>query len=281
MPELPEVEIMARNLSQWALGRTLTGVDVVDDAVDSGGLAGWATGARGQRVSRVWRRGKYAVADFTPSGQSLVLHFRMTGKVVAASPDLRRAVRLVLSFESRSGLPDTVVFDDSRRLGNAWLRPTATLAAWFDDERRLGPEPWPEPRNAHFWQQRLGSSGSPIKVALMDQPRVAGLGNIAASEILWRARVSPTLRARSLTPEQWDRLAAAVPAFIEDTLERESGAEIAYVNSRGGSTSGVPSPFSVYRNHGRPCRACHTPIERFKQSGRSTFWCPSCQGDCA
>ncbi len=277
MPELPEVEIMCRNLARWSLGRPLCQVDVVDSAVDSGGVEEWARKARGRTVGRVWRRGKYAVVELADAEHSLVLHFRMTGKLVAADPERRSSVRIILRLAPEAGRPDCLVFDDARRLGNAWALATAELQDWFETSRKLGPEPWPVHRPAAFWASQLGSIRSPIKVALMRQDRVAGLGNIAASEILWRAGVSPTRQACSLSLEQWDRLAAAVPAFITDTIEREGGDEIAYVNSRGASSHGNPSPFSVYRCDGQPCPRCRAPIERFKQSGRSTFWCAACQ----
>ena len=277
MPELPEVEIMCRNLARWSLGRQLLAVELADAAVDSGGVRDWARTARGQSVGRVWRRGKYAVLELLGSERSLVLHFRMTGKLVAADPQRRSSVRLVLRLAPEAGRPDCLVFDDARRLGNAWALETAGLDHWFESDRKLGPEPWPVHRTAAFWAARLGTIRSPIKVALMRQDRVAGLGNIAASEILWRARLSPLLDARSLSMQQWGRVAGAVPAFITDTIEREGGDEIAYVNSRGSSGQGNPSPFTVYRCDGMPCPRCGTPIERFKQSGRSTYWCVACQ----
>ena len=277
MPELPEVEVMCRNLSRWAVGRVLERVDVIDQRVDSGGVQDWARIAAGRSVARVWRRGKYAVLELDGAENALILHFRMTGKVVAAHPSDRRAVRLVLRFQPTPERPDCVVFDDARRLGNAWAVASDRLASWFDTERSLGPEPWPEPRAATFWATQLSTIRSPIKVALMRQDRVAGLGNIAASEILWRAGIAPTRRPGTLDDAQWVRIARAVPEFITETIEQEGGEEIAYVNSRGGSARGVPSPFSVYRCDGQPCPRCGATIERFKQAGRSTFWCAGCQ----
>lgn len=277
MPELPEVEVMCRNLSRWSVGRVLEGVDVVDPRVDSGGVQEWARTAGGRSVARVWRRGKYAVLELDGSKDALILHFRMTGKVVAARPSERRSVRIVFRFETTSDQPACVVFDDARRLGNAWSIASDSLAHWFDAERKLGPEPWPEPRTATFWAAQLGTVRSPIKVALMRQDRVAGLGNIAASEILWRSRISPTRLPGALDDAEWGRIALAAPAFITETIEQEGGDEIAYVNSRGGSARGVPSPFSVYRCDGQPCPRCGASIERFKQGGRSTFWCAGCQ----
>lgn len=277
MPELPEVEVMCRNLSRWSVGRVLERVDVVDPRVDSGGVRDWAHTAAGRSVARVWRRGKYAVLELSDAEHSLILHFRMTGKVVAADPAERRSVRLVLRFQPNPHQPDCVVFDDVRRLGNAWAIASDRLTHWFDTERKLGPEPWPTPRAATFWAAQLGTIRSPIKVALMRQDRVAGLGNIAASEILWRAGIAPTRLPGALDDAQWGRIARAAPAFITETIEQEGGDEIAYVNSRGGSAQGIPSPFSVYRCDGQPCPRCGAPIERFKQAGRSTFWCAGCQ----
>ena len=280
MPELPEVEIMARNLARWTGGRRLQGVRLVDPRLDRDGLIDGLDGLVGARVQRVWRRGKYAVVDvdcLDGVERSLVLHFRMTGKVVVAAPGSRRAERLVLALEPTPGGPDHVVFDDTRRLGDAWLRPQAGIEAWFTADRKLGPEPWPEPRDAAFWRARVGGSTSPVKVALMDQKRVAGLGNIAASEILWHARIHPGTRASAVSDAGWASVARAVPQFISDTLERESGDEIAYVNSQGGSARGVASPFVVYRNDGRPCARCGGVVLRGKHAGRSTFWCGACQ----
>ncbi len=277
MPELPEVEIMTRNLARWTVGRRLQQLELRDASLDSGGVAEWASQAVGATVRRVWRRGKYTVLELDRALPALVLHFRMTGKVVAAEPAVRRSVRLVLRLEPAVDRPACVVFDDARRLGNAWARSPDGLAEWFQNARKLGPEPWPGVQSAAFWAEQLGTIRSPIKVALMRQDRVAGLGNIAASEILWRAGIAPTLEARALSARQWAAVAHAVPQFIEDTIDRESGDEIAYVNSGGGSTRGVSSPFTVYRCAGRPCPSCGDTIARFKQAGRSTFWCPSCQ----
>ena len=112
---------------------------------------------------------------------------------------------------------------------------------------------------------------SPIKVALMRQDRVAGLGNIAASEVLFRSSIHPAQPAHELSKDQWDRIAVAVHAFINHTLDQESSDEIQYVN-QGGEGS-----FAVYGHAGSPCPRCQVPIERLIQSGRSTFFCSRCQ----
>lgn len=281
MPELPEVEIMTRNLARWLGDRRLAGADLVDPRLDSEGVATWVPEAAEWRTGTVWRRGKYSVIDLQAPGRAsraLVLHFRMTGKVVVGAAGSRSAERLRLHLVPEHGRPGTILFVDARHLGNAWLRPRAGLEDWFASARRLGPEPWPVVPSTAEWRARVGPSRSPVKVALLDQQRFAGLGNIAVSELLWRARVSPHARACDLDAEAWGRIAASVGPFVDATIERESGDELSYVNSRGGSRRGIASPFDVYRCHGQPCPRCATPVERFKQSGRSTFWCPQCQG---
>jgi len=282
MPELPEVEIMTRNLATWAHGRRILGLRLTDPRLDKGGLADWwERRASGRpRVLHLHRRAKYTVVQVGEDGvqEVILLHYRMTGRVVAEAPDQRKGQRLVFAFEPEVGRPDHVIFDDPRRLGTAEVLSPEAFDLWRQPSKRMGPEPWPMPRDAGFWRSRLGSARGAVKPALMDQARVAGLGNIAASEILWRAGIDPRAGAHTLSDAQWARLSQAVPAFIQDTLDRESGDEIAYVNSGGGSQRGIPSPFDVYRCEGQPCPRCAAPIAAFRQSGRSTFWCASCQG---
>ncbi len=281
MPELPEVELMTRNLAGWAAARSIVGMVFTDPRLGGGALQDWWARAqgRGPKVVRAFRRAKYTVVeiDLDDHCDYLLLHYRMTGRVVAETPGRRKGERLVIAFAPASDLPDHVVFEDSRRLGTAEVLSEAAYVEWSQSPRR-GPEPWPMPRAASFWKERLISARGAIKPALMDQARVAGLGNIAVSEALWRAEIDPKVRPAALSPAAWQRLAQAVPAFIEDTLAREAGPEIAYVNSGGSSVRGNPSPFDVYRCEGQPCPKCEAPIRSFRQSGRSTFWCAACQG---
>jgi len=280
MPELPEVELMTRNLTGWAAARPIVGMRFTDPRLGGAPLRDWwkRVQSRGPRVMRVFRRAKYTVVEIglDEPYAYILLHYRMTGRVVAETPGRRKGERLVITFASAPDLPDHVVFDDSRRLGTAEVLSTESFSEWVQSPRR-GPEPWPMTRDAGFWKARLISARGAIKPALMDQARVAGLGNIAVSEALWRAGIDPRAPPAALTPEDWERLSEAVPAFIEDTLVREAGHEIAYVNSGGGSLRGIPSPFDVYRCEGQPCPRCGVPIRAFRQSGRSTFWCSACQ----
>ncbi len=260
MPELPEVEIMSRNLHRWMAGHTIKVVEVLDPKLNVESLRS----VEDQKVIRVYRRAKYAIIELA-GGQSLVLHYRMTGKTVL-DPDGQRKARIRWVMDTGQ----VVSFEDPRRFGTCERIASADGSEYFA-ERNLGPEPWPTRRDAAWWQTQLAGLRGPIKPALMRQDRVAGLGNIAASEILYRAKIHPTVPVPMVRARGWTDLAQAVPAFIEHTLQEESGDEIAYVNMGGAGS------FQVYGHAGEACSACGTLIERMVQSGRSTYFCAGCQ----
>jgi formamidopyrimidine-DNA glycosylase len=254
VPELPEVELLTRDLRRWLLHEPVR-VEVIDPSVvrGSGPVEGPVP------VSRVWRRAKHAVIE--RGDQALVLHLRMTGKVVPDRPEGRTRVR----FHTPGA---AYAFQDTRRLGELRGVPLDQVDALFG---ALGPEPFPDRQNGAWWRAALGSTRKAIKPALLDQHRVAGLGNIAGSEICWRAGVSPLRPVPSLSPREWDALAEHAHAFLHHVVAHEAGQEIHYVSSGG------DNPFSVYGRAGAPCPRTGQPIERVVQGGRSTFWCPAAQ----
>jgi formamidopyrimidine-DNA glycosylase len=263
MPELPEVELMSRNLQAWCAGRPITGLELDDPKLLLGDRP--LTPLLGRTVERARRRGKYAVMDL--GDQHLVLHFRMTGKIILLEEVERRFIRLRMMFGSR-----TVALRDGRRLAEIRLLDRHELAPFFD--ARLGPEPWPEQRDAAFWSARFAGTRSALKVALLDQARVAGLGNIAGSEICWLAGIDPSTPTDRLGPRHWSAIDAATRRWIEDTLAAEEGPEITLLEE----SKQAPNPFQVYGREGQPCPRCDEGvIERLVQSGRSTFRCRGCQ----
>lgn len=260
MPELPEVEVTCRNVARWSEGRTLVRLEVSDpDVLRCGDPAAVA----GVRMGRAWRRAKLCVI---PMGESaLVIHLRMTGKLVLAAPG-RRPPRLRLALDDGSA----VAFEDVRRLGQAWLLDGAELTGFLRTQAP-GCEPWPEARDGAWLQSVLAGKRGPVKPALMDGTRVAGVGNIGASETCWRARVAPERRVPDLSPGEWTALIDGLRGWVEDTLAAEDGEEIMYLQQGGAN------PFRVYGQPGAPCPRCATPIVRSVQSGRATFACPACQ----
>lgn len=266
MPELPEVEIAMRHVARRVRGARLLSIDVPDDRLVRGG-AELLPRLVGAPVDEVWRRAKYGVMVL--GGVAMVWHFRMTGKLITARDGVRERASMV--FDNGAALS----FADTRRLGELMLVPTPELPAFFE-ARGLGPEPWPERFDGSWWRERLSGARSPIKVALMDQARVAGLGNILASEALFEARVAPHALPADLADEAWSALAVAVPQVIDRVLEAEDGDEVQYVNDGGDVAD---TAFCVYAREGAPCVRCGDAIARARHAGRSTFWCPTCQPD--
>lgn len=271
MPELPEVETAARNLRRWTAGRKVVEVILLDRAVVRRGLSTSARDAdpEGAVVLEaahgpltVLRRGKrlgLRLGD-TP----ILAHLGMTGRFVRQQDAPKHArAQLVLD----DGPP--IFFADARRFGGL-----ATVTGTLEDAvaAGLGPDALDTPLDGPALRKALDARG-PLKPLLMDQARIAGLGNIHAAEALWWARLSPFAPGRSLTPASADALAAAITRQLTFALDEVASDEVAYLSDG----AHVANPFQVYGREGEACSACGTPILRDVQGGRSTFWCPTCQ----
>lgn len=269
MPELPEVEICARNLRRWLVGER-----ILSARAEAGSpLRGVTPEAlrdalEGRVVDDVCRRGKQLWLPLD-NGAALLAHLGMTGKFILQTDGdpTRSGARLVLGLKGGR----RVVFVDPRRIGRIKLspagdpRPPAEISKLGEDALTLCPRP------GALWRA-LQETRRAVKVALLDQHLVAGIGNIYACEGLWGASVPPTVSCRALSVEQADAIGRCVVASMERSLIRDMGPEIIYVQDKGGA-----NPFTVYGRAGEPCPRCERPIERLPQGGRSTFWCPGCQ----
>lgn len=277
MPELPEVEIAARGLRRWLVGRSVVEVGVHDvkvvrrklstlpsDAVEDGTgalRADWL----GRRVSEVRRVGK-RMALVGNGPRALLVHLGMSGKWVTRDAEVPvKHGRVALTLDDGQ----VVWFVDPRRFG--CVIPVDRDEVDTALAKGLGPDALDTPLAANELQERM-QTRSAIKVALMDQQRLAGLGNIHAVEALWRAGVDPRRASSSLDAAEWRALARRIPEQLQWTLDHEGDGEMNYINE-----AGVDNPFAVYAREGEPCRRCGDAIARVVQSGRSTFWCPGCQ----
>lgn len=258
MPELPEVESY-RRLAESAVGRTVRAVCAPDPWWLKGGLTAdsLAEAMAGRTLTAARRRGKLLLID-TDGGPVLGLRFGMTGRLLVDgsasierlqhAPAQRRPEwdRLTLLFDDGD-----MVVSDPRRLGGAHLDP---------DEDRLGPDAAPATTGA--LRRALAGSAAPLKARIMDQARLAGVGNLAADEILWRAGLDPTRPAGGLDPTEVRRLAHHVRATL---------AELA---RRGGSHTGDLGP---HRGPGGRCPRDGAALVRATVGGRTTWWCPDHQ----
>lgn len=261
MPELPEVEHAAGVARAVAVGRTIASVTVRHPSQRRGLPAREARSLVGDRVLAVERRGKSQ--RFTlESGRELQVHFRMTGDwLVPGTGALPQTVRAIITFDDGSRL----ALDDPRALS------VLSLCAPGHGDDRLGPDALDPALTAQHLVAALASRRIGIKVALLDQAIVAGIGNIYASEALWRSRIDPRTPANRLGAARLGALVRAIRATLTAAMKRQKRY---YGGEGGGSDSGR---FAVYDREGKPCRRCGSPIKRITQAARSTYFCSGCQ----
>jgi formamidopyrimidine-DNA glycosylase len=270
MPELPEVETIVRDLHRLVRGRTIVSVDVVRaDLIEGDTPAGFAAGLVDAEIRGVSRRAKNIVVDL--GEQRLVVNLGMTGRLLVPAPGEapppHPGVRFALDDHR------DLLYHDVRRFGRLWRY---TAAGWAARSATLGVEPLaPE-----FTPQRLlaaaGASRVAIKTWLMDQRRVVGVGNIYASEALFRAGIDPRRPADRLSAAEARRLHRRIRDVLQEAIDFRGTTLLDYRDASG-EEGGFAARLQVYDRRGEPCRRCGSPIERIVQAGRSTFLCPACQ----
>ena len=282
VPELPEVEILVRHLRPLLRNRTVRRVNVRRAKVLAPtSVREFGAALRGARFSGLKRRGKYLLFRLrSPRSRAplvMVGHLGMTGRMYLL-PDqvpLPKHAAVTLDLGRR-----TFVFEDTRYFGRLTLDNTPL--------NRLGPEPLEEGFTAEEFARQLRRSGQPIKVKLLDQSVVAGIGNIYASEALFRAGISPFSKARRLHIIQVECLWRTIREVLAEAIDCGSTVPLDYSGAAKrdglfyfGRAPGAPDFYEerlrVYDRAGLPCSRCGTPIERCVQAARSTFYCPKCQ----
>lgn len=266
MPELAEVEVVRRNLERWWVGRRASKVCVFDDALLEQGDADELREAMGSRLDDASRRGKYLIGRFA-TAQSVVFHFRMTGKIIRCDDAQPKYARLAWRIDDVGWL----VFKDQRRLGVVEVFADERNLRNYEPLRRMGPEP-EDVTVDHL--RGACSDRRMLKTALLDQSIVAGVGNIAVSELFWRLRFTPEVKCGQLTDEDLARLIAEMPTYFDEIIDKSMGDEVMYVDE-----AELDNIFSVYRRAGQACPRCETVIEKKRVGGRSTYFCPRCQGE--
>jgi formamidopyrimidine-DNA glycosylase len=271
MPELPEVETIRRHLAPHVEGRILSELEVLDPRWCSP-LAGAEVAAAvvGRRVEALARRGKYLIWELEDDVH-LMLHLRMTGALLLDPPEPPRHLRVRFGFDDGRA----VMFDDPRRFGTGDLAlGSEAREAFF--AARLGVEPF----SADFTSAHLFAltrvSRAPIKAFLLDQRKVAGVGNIYADEALFRARVHPLRPASRLTRAQVAALRDAVVASLHDGIVAK-GASIDDFRDPDGVQGSFQDRFLIHLREGEPCLVCGRAVRKLRAAGRGTYVCERCQ----
>lgn len=276
MPELPEVETICRGLRPKLEGRVLVRVEQRRPDLRVPFPAGFARRLEGRRIEAVRRRAKYILMDLD-DGEVLVVHLGMSGRMCLVSdPAPVPGPHDHVLFHTDDGT--TVVFNDARRFGLMALVRRDDLAQ-HPLFRDLGPEPLGNAFNGPALSAALAGRRTPIKVALLDQRVVAGIGNIYACEALFRAGISPRRQAASVAGRRAERLAAAIREVLRDAIDAGGSSLRDYVQASG-ELGYFQHSFAVYGREGEACPGCDcgpppgSGIRRIVQAGRSTFYCP-------
>ncbi len=269
MPELPEVETIARGLANAVNGKTIDFATVLRPKVVLPEPERFVREIAGERIGAVGRRGKFVVLSLV-SGRQLVVHLRMTGRLIvqaagATSPEPYSNVLLSLTDGSR------VCFADVRQFGRMRLaEPEEPWAA------EVGLEPLSNDFSFERFSSMLDGRVTPIKVFLLDQRRIAGIGNIYACEALWDARIRPNRRAGTLSKQARRRLHHSIQDVLRRAIEMRGTSVDDYVDAEG-LRGGFQNVLSVYSRHGQSCPRCERPIVRTVLAQRGTWWCRTCQ----
>jgi formamidopyrimidine-DNA glycosylase len=273
MPELPEAETIVRDLRRRIRGATVRAVKVPRPDILVTGLSAARLGRvlRGRHILDVSRRAKAVVLEFD-DGWRLIIGLGMTGRVVTSDVPAARELRHIAArIELQDGR--TLLYDDARRFGRLDLRDEP---AWAQRSDSLGVEPLSERFTPALLHQLTRKSVSPIRNFLLDQKKLAGVGNIYASEALFRARIRPSRRARTLSRAESEALHHTIRDVLTEAIQAR-GTTLSDYRDGSGEPGSFQFGLQVYDRAGLPCVRCGTPVKRVVITSRSAFYCPACQ----
>lgn len=275
MPELPEVELVTKSLDQLVKGRKIVIAELLRERLAPFNSADeFAEKLKNATINFVHRRGKHILFDLD-NGQTLIAHLRMSGRflLLPLERDLPKFSHAVFYLEDETRL----VFSDQRHFGFMRVVETANLYE-TKELKQLAPEPFSEDFNEKYLLEILKSSKRNIKIVLLDQTKVLGLGNIYASEAMFLAKINPNLSADKVSSKKVNILFEKIREVLQESIAHGSTLNVNPENIDGSYYGGgFESHWLVYDRENEPCTNCETPIKRITQGGRSTYFCPKCQ----
>ena len=282
MPELPEVETVRRGLAPVMEGAVIKQADVNRPDLRWPFPERMAARLTGQMVSRLRRRSKYILADLE-GGETLLIHLGMSGRMLISGDPLGQFVHDHPPAEKHDhvvlhmGNGARITFNDPRRFGAMDMFVTES-AKTHPLLAAIGPEPLGNSFHEAYLADALANRAMPMKSALLDQKIIAGLGNIYVCEALYRSQIHPTRPAKRVSKQRISRLVPVIREVLQDAINA-GGSSLRDFRQADGELGYFQHSFDVYGREGEPCRAkgCASTIRRIMQSGRSTFYCPTCQ----
>lgn len=274
MPELPEVQTIVTQLARQLPGRIIRGADILFPDLLADPPGAFAAGVSGRAIDSVDRRGKNIVLALD-DGQRLVVNLGMTGQLLflplpaneTSEGPSHPAVRFKLDATG------VLIYADVRRFGSLRL---FGPAEWRAESSRLGPEPLGRSLTSKTFAERLSRSRTPIRSWLLDQTRIAGVGNIYANEALFRVGIHPRTEANTIKAEDAGQLLRALRKVLREAIEAR-GTTLRDYRTATGDTGSFGSALRIYGREGEPCPRCKSIIERIVFANRSAFVCPRCQ----
>jgi len=269
VPELPEVETVRRSLERLLVGQHIVAVTVREPRLRAPLAPGFAAALTGHTVQLVGRRGKYLNVRLD-NGLIWLIHLGMTGQLIIGNPQepLRTHDHIVIAL----GNGQCLRYNDTRRFGLMALGEEAEIETLM----ALGVEPLSPAFSVRYLWEKVQQTRRTIKDVLMDQRIVAGVGNIYANELLFRAGVRPGRLAATLQRHEVERIVKATKAVLQDAIKHRGSSISDYLDGEGRPGS-FQTRFRVYDQAGKPCRSCASLIQRETRGGRSAFFCPVCQ----
>lgn len=277
MPELPEVETIVRQLVKVLPGRRVERAKILRENIVRGSPAKLIKAIEGTAIRSVTRRAKFIVVELE-SDRVWLTHLRMSGSY-RVQPSGENGDALPAYTRATFDLEDgtQLLYVDPRTLGRLEIVP---IVDWAVRAAELGPEPLSPAFTVAVLERCLAVSRQPLKTFLLDQKRIAGLGNIYVAEVLWRARASPRRRAKNVGPVRARRLHRAIVDVLSEAISG-SGTSLGSTYLNFADADGDPGEFyealNVYDRENEPCPRCGQAIVRIVQAQRSTYYCPDCQ----
>ncbi|OGM27068.1 DNA-formamidopyrimidine glycosylase [Candidatus Woesebacteria bacterium RIFCSPHIGHO2_01_FULL_39_28] len=281
MPELPEVETIKLGLQKYLVSHVIEDVIINNQKI----FGGDKKDLIGSKIKDVRRFAKVLSIDLS-NGNSIIIHVKLTGQLIYRGPNLRGSLNL--SKKVVGGVPGkhthvifkldrggTLYYNDVRRFG--WIKIIKTSDVETSEFiGKLGPEPFGK-LNKSLFKEIILKSKQPIKIVLMDQTKIGGIGNIYANDALWLSRIDPRKRSKELSDQEIKNLYEAVLEVLKEGIKRGGASELAFVTPDG-SEGNYQKHFLAYGQEGKLCPRCKkAKFQKFFLGGRGTYWCPNCQ----